>query len=299
LHDVFCVLTLQREDDNVMRKGFLVALVLAFGLAAAGTATAQERATLLLKSGERVSGQLVDMGGSDFTIRVSGDDRRIPIRDVAVVDFTGSAQNLPAAELNRVSGGRNVLVTRGGEVVEGKLYDVGGRRPLRITFTTSGQERDFSSNDVGRIYLARPGNTATGTGGTPAGGEGSRTIQVPANRAWTATGITVRKGEVVQFSSRGEVRLGGTTDDTSGVNGRQGAYAPRSSAPRVFLGGLIGRVGNGDPFGIGGQTSVPMPNDGQLYLGVNDSSFQDNAGEYTVVVTAAGGPTGVRAVPRR
>lgn len=284
-----------------MRKGFLAALAVAVSLAAVGPAAAQERATLLLKSGERVSGQLVDMGGSDFTIRVSGDDRRIPIRDVAVVDFTGSAQNLPAAEVNRVGGGRNVLVTRGGEVVEGKLYDVGGRRPLRITFTIAGQERDYSSNDVGRIYLARPGNaTATGTGGTPAaGGEGSRTIQVPANRSWTATGITVRKGETVRFSARGEVRLGGSADDTSGVNGRQGAYAPRASAPRVFLGGLIGRVGNGDPFGIGSQEAVPMPSDGQLYLGVNDSTFQDNSGEYTVVVTPAGGASGSRAIPRR
>lgn len=281
-----------------MRRGFLAALVLALGLA--GTATAQERATLLLKSGERVSGQLVDMGGSDFTVRVSGDDRRIPIRDVVVVDFTGNAQNLPSAEINRVGGGRNVLVTRGGEVVEGKLYDIGGRRPLRITFTTSGHDRDYSSNDVGRIYLARPGAAATGTTGTPVtGGEGSRTIQVPANRAWTATGITVRKGEVVRFSSSGEVRLSGSVDDRSGVNGRQGAYAPRASAPRVVLGGLIGRVGNGDPFGIGGQESVPMPNDGQLYLGVNDASFQDNSGEYTVVVTAAGGASGTRAIPRR
>ncbi len=285
-----------------MRKGFLAALALAVSLAAVGTAAAQERATLLLKSGERVSGQLVDMGGSDFTIRVSGDDRRIPIRDVAVVDFTGSAQNLPAAEVNRVGGGRNVLVTRAGQVVEGKLYDVGGRRPLRITFTTGGQERDYSSSDVGRIYLARPGNaTAAGTTGTPAaGGEGSRTIQVPANRSWTATGITVRKGDTVRFSARGEVRLGGgSTDDASGVNGRQGAYAPRASAPRVVLGGLIGRVGNGDPFGIGSQEAVPMPNDGQLYLGVNDSTFQDNSGEYTVVVTPAGGASGSRAVPRR
>lgn len=294
------MLTQEREDDNVMRKGLLASLVLALGLAAAGAATAQERATLLLKSGERVSGQLIDMGGRDFTVRVGGDERRIPLGDVAVIDFAGNGQNLPAAEVNRVSGGRNVLVTRGGEVVEGKLYDVGGRRPLRITFTTSGQERDYRSNEVGRIYLARPDHAAiAGTAGTPAGGEGSRTIQVPANRSWTATGITVRKGEVVRFSARGEVRLGGAADDTSGVNGRQGAYAPRASAPRVFLGGLVGRVGNGDPFGIGGQESVPMPNDGQLYLGVNDSTFQDNSGEYTVVVTPAGGASGSRAIPRR
>ena len=279
-----------------MRKGLLAALVFALTLTLAGVASAQgERATLLLKSGERVSGRLIDMGGHDFTMQVNGQQRRVSIGDVAVVDFAGNAQNLPAAEINRVSGGRNVLVTRGGEVVEGKLYDVGGRQPLRITFTTAGQERDFRSNEVGRIYLARPDN-AVAAGTT---GEGLRTIQVSASQPWTAAGITVRKGDVVRFSASGQVRLGPGSDEVSSVVGRSGDYGPRTTMPRVLRGGLLGRVGNGDPFGIGDQASVPMPNDGQLYLGVNDSNFQDNSGHYSVVITPAGGTTGSRAIPRR
>jgi hypothetical protein len=50
----------------------------------------------------------------------------------------------------------------------------------------------------------------------------------------------------------------------------------------VAAGGLIGRVGNGQPFGIGNQTSVPMPNDGLLYLSVNDDERSDNAGQFMV-----------------
>jgi hypothetical protein len=282
-----------------MRKPLLASLVCGLTLTLSGVAGAQERATLLLKSGERVTGQLVDMGGRGFAIQVGGETRRIPTNDVAVVDFSGNAQNLPAAELDRVNGGRNVLVTRGGQVVEGKLYDIGGRQPLRITFTTGGQHRDFTSNDIGRIYLARPGASAAGTSGEEAVGPGARTITVSANQPFTPTGLTVRKGDIVRFSSTGEVRLSSNAGDTSGVNGKEGAYQPRATAPRVLLGALIGRVGNGDPFAIGGQNSVPMPDSGQLYLGVNDGSFGDNSGEFRVVVGAGSAREGGRAIPRR
>ena len=282
-----------------MRKAFLAALVCAASLALGGVATAQERATLLLKSGERVTGQLVDMGGRGFAMEVRGEIRRIPTGDVAVVDFTGSAKNLPEAEVTRVRAGRNVLVTRGGQVIEGTLEDVGGRQPLRITFIVGGNKHDYSSNDVGRIYLARPGAEAL-PGGTPGGGvvEGVLKVQVLANRQWNQTGITVRKGEIVQFSSTGEVRLSPTAGDVSGVDGRIGYLSPRATAPRVLLGALIGRVGSGEPFGLGGQKSVPMPNDGQLYLGVNDADFSDNSGQFTVGITATGAGAGGRAIPR-
>jgi len=139
----------------------------------AGSAWAQEPATLLLKSGERVTGELVDMGGSDFTVRVNGQDRRIGIGDVAVLDFTGDAQNLPAAELAKAGQVQNLLVLRNGQQVEGKLDDVGGTRPLRITFVAGGQSRDYTSSDVGRIYLAQPSSAVAGSGqGRAVSGQG-------------------------------------------------------------------------------------------------------------------------------
>ena len=121
-----------------MRKRLLAAVVCS-GLVLAVPAFAQQSATLLTKSGERISGELVDMGGSDFTMRVNGQERRVAIGDVAVLDFGGTAENLPAGELNRLTAGQNVIVLKNGETFEGKLYDVGGTTPLRITFTTGGQ----------------------------------------------------------------------------------------------------------------------------------------------------------------
>ena len=93
--------------------------------------------------------------------------------------------------------------------------------------------------------------------------------------------------------------MGPNASDTSNVNGRPGAYAVRATAPRVLLGALIGRVGNGDPFGIGGQESVPMPDSGELFLGVNDANFGDNSGEFRVIVGVGAARTGERAIPRR
>src|SRR3954462_12752337 len=74
-----------------MRHVRNVALVLALAVGLAAPALAQEAATVVLRSGERVSGELVDMGGSGFAVRVGGSIRRVPTGDVAVVDFGGGA----------------------------------------------------------------------------------------------------------------------------------------------------------------------------------------------------------------
>src|SRR3954447_22189746 len=73
-----------------MFKRTILALSVA-ALAITGVAQAQENATLTLRSGERISGQLVDMGGSGFAVRVNGQDRNVATNDVAVIDFTGGS----------------------------------------------------------------------------------------------------------------------------------------------------------------------------------------------------------------
>lgn len=274
----------------------------------AGSAWAQEPATLLLKSGERVTGELVDMGGSDFTVRVNGQDRRIGIGDVAVLDFTGDAQNLPAAELAKAGQVQNLLVLRNGQQVEGKLDDVGGTRPLRITFVAGGQSRDYTSSDVGRIYLAQPSSAVAGSGqGRAVSGQGgatgrrsrgaSETVNVPATQEWTNTGIDVSRGQVVRFSTSGSVQLSRNARDTAEAAGRAGtsvnSRAPIRDLPR---GALLGRINDGRPFGIGDQAQVTMPESGTLYLGINDDSYSDNSGQFVVTITPQAGSA---TMPRR
>lgn len=236
-------------------------------------------ATFVLRSGERISGSLVDFGASGVTARVGGGTRTFRIGDLAVIDFTNTA-SYPATESNRVGGGVHALVLRSGSVMLGRLSDVGGSNPLRISFVADGATRDFNSNEVARIYFARTG------GGSSGGGElqpGTGQIRVPGNSDWVSTGLYVRQGQRIEIRSTGEVRLSSDASDTAQPAGSmKGRYAAGSPIPNALAGALIGRVGNSAPFGIGDQSSFSAPASGLLFLRVNDDHVQDNSGEFGV-----------------
>lgn len=271
----------------------LTAFIAAAGLAAAVSAPVQAQvgARFVLRSGEQVSGELVDMGGSGFTARVGGQTRTWGVGEVAVIDFTGGS-SFPVHEINAVNGS-HVLVTRGGEVVSGTLYDVGGTNPLRLTFSVNGANRDYNSSDVARIYFARPGTA--GTAGTASAAPGttdnlapaSGRVQVAGNAGWVNTGVSLQQGQTILFNANGEVRLSADSNDVATPAGsRNGRTAANAPLPGVLAGALIGRIGNGAPFGIGNQTSIAAPNAGMLFLAVNDDQVSDNAGAFGVDVTA-------------
>jgi hypothetical protein len=80
------------------------------------------------------------------------------------------------------------------------------------------------------------------------------------------------------------VYLRANGDSEAGPAGSRDGYraARRAPLPNALAGALVGRVGNGRPFGIGDQTSVTMPDDGRLYLSVNDDALGDNTGAFQV-----------------
>ena len=269
------------------RSMFGAALVLV--LLVAATAQAQESATLVLKSGERVSGELLDHGGVGFTIRVNNQERQIPTQQVAVLEFADPSRSTMNDEWKaKLSGGQHVIQLRSGEVLAGNFYDIGGTRPLRITVDTASGRREFNSTDVARIYLSAEGAGAVGTTMTTAPAEPGA-IVVPANQQWVATGLTVRRGETVNFRSSGQIQLSADENDRAQVAGAlSGRRVGGSPLPNVIAGALIGRIGNGQPFAIGDQASIPMPASGPLYLGINDDSLNDNQGQFQVVVQQTG-----------
>jgi hypothetical protein len=146
-----------------MFKRTIFALAVA-AVAYGGAAQAQENATLTLRSGERISAQLLDHGGVGFTIRVNGQDRVIPQNDVAVIDFTGGTMN--ASDWAKVTAGQHVVWLRNGETISGSLYDIGGTTPLQLTFKTSSGDRMLSSAEVARIVLTHTDAAATAVSGT-------------------------------------------------------------------------------------------------------------------------------------
>src|SRR5262245_39156957 len=285
-----------------------------FSLATALPIAAQETATRALKNGERPSGELVDMGAGGFILRINGQDRQFPTNQVAAVEFVVGP--LPRDAQERVNQGQPLVLLRNGQVIEGRLSDVGGTHPLRLTVDTPGGPRDFSSNDVAQLHLAPLNNRAPvitqGGGGTQAPPPASNpapirgAINVAANQQWTNTGIPVLRGERLSFTARGNIMISRTV--SSGPDGNPTATAATGRYPLrgVSPGALIGRVGNSAPFPIGSNTGpITMPTNGTLMLGINDDVLEDNTGTFSVGITREGDNSNPnnrqndRGIPRR
>ncbi len=76
-------------------------------------------------------------------------------------------------------------------------------------------------------------------------------------------------------------------DVASSAGSKLGRRVSSGPLPGQLAGALVGRVGNGQVFGIGNQAgALSMPDAGLLYLGVNDDNVGDNQGAFAVTVTA-------------
>jgi PA-IL-like protein len=275
----------------MMRKTILFAvLCLSLGISAAATLRAQSgelgaAATIVMRSGDRINAEVIDIAAPGLLIRENGQERNINFGDVAIIDFAGGGGVLRAGV---AAGAAPHLVLRNGQVVDGRMFDIGGRMPKILYVNTSSGQREFNSNEVAQVVLAvpnnvasvnRPANQPVGTVGRP----GANTFAVAANREWTDTGVMVREGETVMIRANGQIELAPNQRVGAGgvAGGRRGDQTPLPAAP---AGALIGRIDNGAPFVVGNQQSVRMPASGRLFLGVNDDVVSDNSGEFQVTV---------------
>ncbi|MGH9203273.1 MAG: hypothetical protein ACRD2A_18755 [Vicinamibacterales bacterium] len=277
-----------------IRKLMLSLALVGLLLPSLSLATQERRlnATVLLRNGDRVTGLLEDVGNGTVWVRVNlGDQRRIPLSEIALIDFVGGAQGLPETELRAARGSNHVVVLRNGTSLTGQFIDISGgeenARPdekYALMFrTTSGEERRSNLDEVGRIYLGNfPGATTQPV--TPSEPVPAGAVRVPGNARWVATPLVVRSGDQVRFNVDGRVQL---SDDAEDVAISAGSLRQRRAdgapIPSAFAGALIARVGNSPPFPIGNVTTpVTMPANGQLYLGINDDEVADNRGEFVV-----------------
>jgi|WetSurMetagenome_2_1015567.scaffolds.fasta_scaffold757793_1 hypothetical protein len=140
----------------MLRRTTFVFVLLAAVAAFTVSVVAGANATLILTSGERVSGILSRMGGADFTMNEGlANESRIPIGNVAVIDFVGGGQQFPAAEIAKMQAGRMLVIQRDGGTFSGRLVDIRGDNPPRLVFNTRDGEREMSANEVARVYLRR------------------------------------------------------------------------------------------------------------------------------------------------
>lgn len=276
------------------------AFMFAFTSFVAAAQDAGDRATVQLRDGTKVEGRIEELAGGTLFLRVSlHDQRRIPVADVALIDKRGGASGLPDTEIREARNSDHLLLLNGGSSVRGRLVTIKGGEgssdpgPRAYVFRTAdGSERQYGPGEVARIYLGSYPFEAAVSGHPSAEVTSANVptgaVRVPATAAWVSTGLNVRKGDWVTFSTTGEVQLSDNAADRARPAGspRVARLAP---LPNVNAGALIGRIGmNGQPFGIGDQASVPMPANGVLYLSVNDDERADNAGEF--IVTASRNP---------
>ncbi len=112
------------------------------------------------------------------------------------------------------------------------------------------------------------------------------TITVAGNAAWTDTTIAVSVNETVTITAHGSVIYdnGGNSCGPAGAGWTDSIDKedPMWDQPHV---GLIAKIGaGGSPFFIGASTTFTIATGGKLYLGINDSWFEGNTGEFTVIV---------------
>lgn len=272
-------------------------LVFALGVSLAAAQQTEDRATIQMRDGTKIEGRIEELDGGMLFLRVSPQDqRRIPVDSIALIDRKGGASGLPDTEIREARSTEHLFLLSGGSSVKGRLLQIIGgdgsaaAGPRTYVFRTSdGEDRRYSTDQVSRIYLgsypfaAAVTDTAPAVSASPASVPAG-SVRVPANATWVSTGLAVRKGDRVTFTSSGEVQLSSNTADRANVAGTL-RTATLSPLPNVAAGALIGRVGfSGKPFSIGDQTIVPMPQGGLLYLAVNDDERSDNAGEFIVVL---------------
>lgn len=269
------------------RQGKILSGIVAMAVVVGVVLSAQAPVTITLRSGETLQASLVDMGARGFEVRVGGSERFIAKDQVAMVDFGGNVTP-QQAWFNGMNSSNNLVVFKNGDTLLADWTDVGGTSPLVLRLNSGAGEREISADRVARIYLV-PANVGLIMNPTPAQPTDGA-VTVAANEPWTSAGITVSTGEYLRFSVSREIKFGTGPNDTASADGNGAARVSavfRSLPVRSLpVGGLIGKVGNGQPFSIGSAPQpIRMPANGQLFLGINDLTFTDNSGSFLVAIT--------------
>jgi hypothetical protein len=283
------------------------------GTLAVGVLAAAERMTLIQTNGEKATGLVVRHGSQGHNViddqfnvgRDDGTEFYIRFGDVAIIDFVGNGSAPPVSELSTLpEGGAHTMFLRNGSMRVGKFVNMVNGETVRWENKGGGTD-DLPIRDVARIYLQTDAAwrlynytppAASGAGGgravrNPAGRRGifargaSNTVTVRGSVPWLDTGITVRRGDLVAFTTTGEVFIARNNDSRATPDGIASMMNRNYPVREMGAGGLVGKIGN-TTFAIGSnQEPITMPAAGRLMLGINDDNFEDNSGSYRVVIT--------------
>jgi hypothetical protein len=118
---------------------------------------------------------------------------------------------------------------------------------------------------------------------------GGNTLTVDGRQTWTDTGRDLQAGDRVTIEASGTVVH--NVQDPLSATGPGGD--PRSDLFQYNEipgnhAALMARIGDGEPFIVGGGSAFTAPAPGRLWLGVNDKGPENNSGHFNA--TIEGGP---------
>ena len=113
------------------------------------------------------------------------------------------------------------------------------------------------------------------------------TVSVSGTQPWTDPGIALSAGAVVSTTATGMISFAGGPGNSYSPTGKAGCvgYDESFVAPTLACFSLVARIGNSAPFEMGTGKRFLMRTSGHLGLGVNDTLFGDNSGNWTVTIT--------------
>jgi hypothetical protein len=290
---------------QVRRKLLVATLALsatagAWSLAATSAAGA-DRVTVVLRSGEKITGELDGQVQDKIYIRTSFSEQpKIALDQIALIDVGGDAINPAESELALARGDAHVLVPRSGDPVKGRLVRIEGslgdkdnpQPPVAVFMTEGGQERRLPVSEMRRVYLGKvtqldaPATQTTAAVPTT-GSSSEHVVTLAGTTAWADSQIVVNKGDRLTINATGEVTLSTPDDKATPAGAANGRKTPNTPYPDAAAGTLIGRIAtaaneNGQVFVIGTQQTVSAPATGRLFLGINDDYVGDNTGQFEV-----------------
>ena len=114
----------------------------------------------------------------------------------------------------------------------------------------------------------------------------TQTFIVLAKQKWFDTGIDLNQGQKFWVSAQGSWTNGGANPQWVGPSGWSNVLLPKTVAPNLPLSSLVGKIGD-TPIFIGENYSGLCPQNGRLYLSINDTEndFDDNEGSVNATVT--------------
>ncbi|MEW6732650.1 MAG: LecA/PA-IL family lectin [Acidobacteriota bacterium] len=222
--------------------------------------------TIKLKNGTVIKGKVINFSAGSFTVMldlgVSNQSRAIiDIRDIDNIEFDGRSDDASA-----------------------KPYESSEPTTPRPSVSDDDNGHRSSNSSTDRSSTEPPTHTS------PSPVKESAVV-VSAKDDWTYTNLYVRRGDRIQVSATGKVKISATRD--SGPEGVDLEDKDKLVANRP-TGALIAVIGddNDDFIFIGREGEFVAQRDGKLFLSVNEGDLTDNSGAFSTRVQIESEKTG-------